>query len=254
MSLKDFYNQRSNTSEYKIASRTNIFGERFRDKFLAYDDRFKIVVDALSDLITQIGTKKKIKILDVGCGDGVYEKKIAGRYKNLNFYGADISINQLSNTENLFKQIKIVDVDNQRLPYPSQKFDIIICSEILEHLFWPDRLVSEISRLLKPRGALLVTVPNYGSLQIRIKTLFAGYSPMVNFTNNKDHIRFYSPIDIKKLFSNKFKIISIKGVGSLYFSDWNFGFKIPLPRFIQLLFNQTMPSLANGIIAIFQRK
>lgn len=58
-----------------------------------------------------------------------------------------------------------------RLPLNEDSFDVVICTEVLEHLSAGASLVSEIARVLKPNGIAVVTVPNMVSLLNRVKWL-----------------------------------------------------------------------------------
>lgn len=56
-----------------------------------------------------------------------------------------------------------------RLPFEDQSFDLVICTQVFEHMLWPQNLAREIYRLLKPRdGRLISSVPNVSSLTYRI--------------------------------------------------------------------------------------
>ena len=66
----------------------------------------------------------------------------------------------------------------QPVPFDSNYFDVIIFTEVLEHLFTPPTMVMrELYRVLAPTGKLIFTVPNFASLSKRLKLLF-GVSPM----------------------------------------------------------------------------
>jgi SAM-dependent methyltransferase len=70
-----------------------------------------------------------------------------------------------------------------KLPLPANTFDLAICTEVLEHLLWPDALVSEVHRILKPGGALIVSVPNAVSLTYRVAWAI-GHIPSCAATGN----------------------------------------------------------------------
>jgi SAM-dependent methyltransferase len=62
------------------------------------------------------------------------------------------------------------------LPFPSAQFDLVICTEVIEHLLWPQQLLGEIARVLLPQGSLLISVPNIASLSYRAAWLL-GHLP-----------------------------------------------------------------------------
>lgn len=72
-------------------------------------------------------------------------------------------------------EIKAGDLDG-RLPYDDQTFDFIVCIEGLEHIENPANAIREFSRLLKPAGTLVVSLPNIMNVEERLKWLFAGYT------------------------------------------------------------------------------
>lgn len=69
------------------------------------------------------------------------------------------------------------------LPFDDASFDLIICTEVLEHLLWPQRLLLEARRLLSEKGCIVVSVPNCASLSYRIAWL-AGRIPSCAASGN----------------------------------------------------------------------
>ena len=104
----------------------------------------------LRDAIVTFAPSLKGNILDVGCGSQPYR-----RYFKCNEYiGLDIDTN--SN-----RQAKVADYfyDGSRFPFNDSSFDSVLCNQVLEHVFNPQQFLSEIRRILKPGGRILLTVP-----------------------------------------------------------------------------------------------
>jgi SAM-dependent methyltransferase len=57
------------------------------------------------------------------------------------------------------------------LPFGDASFDLVICTEVLEHLLWPQNLLREVVRVLRPNGSLIASVPNIASLSYRVAWL-----------------------------------------------------------------------------------
>lgn len=89
-------------------------------------------------------------LLDVGCGSKPY-KKLCNAEK---YIGLDIDTQTT-------RKIGTADClyDGMRFPFGCNVFDSILCNQVLEHVFHPDLFLSEINRVLKPGGRLLITVP-----------------------------------------------------------------------------------------------
>lgn len=89
-------------------------------------------------------------LLDVGCGSRPYEHLFpAARYVGL----------ELDTAKNRAADFADAYYDGGRFPFDDASFDAVLCNEVLEHAFEPDRLVAEMARVLRPGGRLLLTVP-----------------------------------------------------------------------------------------------
>ena len=87
------------------------------------------------------GHKTDLKVLDLGCGNSPYASLFSNRV------GFDFEMN------------RGVDVigDAHNLPFENESFDMILCSEVLEHLIDPKKAISEMNRVLKFGGKLVLT-------------------------------------------------------------------------------------------------
>ena len=73
--------------------------------------------------------------------------------------------------------IDLFDAEKDRFPYPDEYFSTVLCCELIEHLFEdPMHMMSEINRILKPGGHLVLTTPNIASLR-GIAAILQGYHP-----------------------------------------------------------------------------
>ncbi|MBW4689888.1 MAG: class I SAM-dependent methyltransferase [Komarekiella atlantica HA4396-MV6] len=97
--------------------------------------------------------KPGMKVADIGCGGQPLRnliKSCGGNYT---------SVDVVQNNKN---SVDII-ADISSIPLPSKSFDVIICTEVLEHCFDPQKALLELSRLLKPSGAIIITTPfNFG--------------------------------------------------------------------------------------------
>lgn len=252
MDTKKFYEEERRLS-YNPAERE--YGRRTGLKrFIAYDDRFDTVSKKLSELIKKVN-KSKIKILDIAIGDGIYERMLSKELlQKCEIYAVDISKTQLQRVKDIVKEGKIVNLDDEKLPYKDDTFDIVIVSELLEHVFYPDNVLSEATRVLKKGGYFLLTYPNSGALQLRLSLLFTGGSPLLNYPGNKEHIRYFKKSDILEMIGREARLIEYQGLGSFLFAKWNFPMRFPTPRLIQRVTNYMFPSLSLGNMVVLQKQ
>jgi glycosyltransferase involved in cell wall biosynthesis/SAM-dependent methyltransferase len=74
-------------------------------------------------------------------------------------------------------EIDHFDAEKDRFPYPAEHFSTVLCCELIEHLFEdPMHLMSEVNRILKPGGHLVLTTPNVAALR-GISAILLGYHP-----------------------------------------------------------------------------
>ena len=65
------------------------------------------------------------------------------------FIGLDISVHQIGYTKSIFDETVVGDIENGVLSFPDEHFDLIILSEIIEHLVEPENIIFECKRVLK---------------------------------------------------------------------------------------------------------
>lgn len=97
------------------------------------------------------------KVIEVGCGAG----HILERVPNGKLYGIDISEIQIKRAkERLGNKAEISKSPGEKIPYDDKYFDKILCSEVIEHVLYPEPLLNEMKRVLKDDGILSLSIPN----------------------------------------------------------------------------------------------
>jgi glycosyltransferase involved in cell wall biosynthesis/SAM-dependent methyltransferase len=104
--------------------------------------------------------------------------------------------------------IEHFDAEKDVFPYPGEYFSTVVCGELIEHLFEdPMHLMSEVNRILKPGGHLVLTTPNIASLR-GISAILQGYhpgffhsylKPAESGETDARHNREYAPREIQNL-------------------------------------------------------
>lgn len=93
-------------------------------------------------------TSAAISVLDVGCGSLPYKSFSSPEWL---WTGLDVEGNPLAD-------IKVATTD-KIWDIPSESFDLVLCTEVLEHSKYPENILTEIHRVLKPGGKLILTTP-----------------------------------------------------------------------------------------------
>jgi len=104
-----------------------------------------------------------LKILDYGCGDGKYFSFLCRYFRKEMIYGLELS-------EKRIQRCKEIGWDNvfkvkpfERFPFDSNLFDVIIFDQVIEHILLneTDFYLSELRRVLKEEGRMIIITPNY---------------------------------------------------------------------------------------------
>jgi ubiquinone/menaquinone biosynthesis C-methylase UbiE len=161
-------------------------------------------------------TKGK-KILEIGCGDGGIVQILKAKNQVI---AVDISQNAIKNLEEKGIKSYLIDISEEKLPFNSEEFDIILALEVLEHLKSPQNAIEEIQRVLKKDGRFIVSIPNPRTGH---KLL---YPSMFKFKNFKEYLK-----------NNKFSIVKTTTYGVLP-PFWN-----SLKKFISKIDNKNKKRL-----------
>lgn len=108
----------------------------------------------------------KGRLLDVGCGTGSFVRELKKYVDRVETFGVDIS--KLGKPD---KILKFKLVKNNRIDYKNNYFDYVFIIDTLEHVLFPEELLKESIRVLKPNGYLFIRTPNHDS-PLFIKSIF----------------------------------------------------------------------------------
>lgn len=136
---------------------------------------------------------KEGRLLDVGCGRGLALEYFA--YRGYDAVGADISPEAVEALESRGFECRLYDIEADSL---SEKFEIILCLEVLQQLYDPKTALESIRAALAEGGELVISVPNEFHLVSRLKFLL-GRSHLGHFDHS--HIRLFSPRRARELFA-----------------------------------------------------
>lgn len=138
------------------------------------------VVDAVVVAVKELPDFPRLRVLDLSCG----EAEILNRLKSLGcevlgtHYRADDYI--VENRKGLANVPIVPGVDLQKpLPFEDASFQVVILSEVLEHLEWHGTVIREAGRILKPGGHLLFTTPNICRLHSRLQFFLTGKHKLI---------------------------------------------------------------------------
>jgi methionine biosynthesis protein MetW len=148
------------------------------------------------------GITSGTRCLDVGCGTGnSYAVELQRR--GASYVGVDISAEAVERARAAGLDALVI-ADAAELPFAAESFDVVLCIEVLEHLFTPDQAVKEIHRVLRPGGRLVASAPNVAYWRLRANLLFGLWNPVgdelsVEQPWRDPHIRFFTPKTLRRM-------------------------------------------------------
>jgi methionine biosynthesis protein MetW len=195
-------------------------------------------------------------ILDIGCSNGKYTEKISKAIRASTIYGIDLNEKALESAQLRGIVIFNTDIDKENLPFDDNSIDFVYCAEVIEHVVNTDKLLSEILRILKPNGHLLITTPNLASWLNRI-ILLLGWQPIyseVSFVKYYGtpfgykhgtpvgHVRLFTWPAFKQFLVDKgFRISKVVGYASL---------EHPFLKLLDLAISPSSTCMATGFICL----
>lgn len=120
---------------------------------------------------------KGSKILDLGCGRGEFLRG----FIRCGLFGYGVDQSTIAKIVCPKAEILQSDLENEPLPYNDNSFDIVFSKSVLEHFYYPEKLVMEIYRVVKPGGSVITMVPDWESVY---KTFYGDYTHRTPFTIN----------------------------------------------------------------------
>lgn len=147
------------------------------------------------------------KILDIGCGVGTIDFYLASIGKDV--LGVDVSKNAIKLSR---ENAKLLGLSNKakflKLDFPNEiptgRFDLIVCSEVLEHIRDDKRALAVMYKLLKPKGVLVLSTPS-------CKAPLYRWGIAKNFDKKVGHLRRYSITQLQRMFGEAgYKVLEIE--------------------------------------------
>lgn len=154
---------------------------------------------------------KDIDLVDLGAGDGSTLDLLR---RNYSIIGKGIEISELASEKARQRGFEIVTQSIEfPLPFPNDSIDVIICSEVLEHLRYPQKALMNVKNVLKNEGLLFLSVPNLGFIRNRIR-LLKGMNPFDgNEYHLSVHLHHWTFRGLRQfLLDHSFRVIQFKGI------------------------------------------
>ena len=179
------------------------------ESYFSSDSRFLTLEQLLRSL-------PKGKLLDIGCGRGLLLRRLADHHES---HGCDFDPGAVAACEEAGLNVCQVDLNTAATlsRIDGETFDVIVISEVCEHLLNPRSALQLVKRHLSENGTLIVTVPNALPLFARLPLLFGRRLAWLHYpsmeTEVTGHIRFYTITSMSELLQEEgFSVEFVRGV------------------------------------------
>ena len=169
--------------------------------------RRRYVRRAIADHLSRLGKTRAKTLLDLGCGDGNHLAYLAPLAENL--WASDHDFRRLLRAGSRESGADLFLADIFSYPVRPESFEVILCNHVLEHLEEDGQALRIIRRILKPRGLLVLGVPNEGAGWWRL-----AYRLEPGVRRRTDHRHFYTAPTIgQKIRQAGFELLEIEHLG-----------------------------------------
>lgn len=190
----------------KIELKNKLYQARYSEEWKPW----KSDLPRIEAIVNLAGGNKRV--LDIGCYDATISQLIAQNHNEV--YGIDISAEAVKIANQKRIKAYCLDIENEELPFDNIFFDVIVASEVIEHIFDLDSFFNRINRVLKPDGYLILTTPNLATLGRRLLLLF-GKNPFIETIFKEGwggHIRYFVKDSL-------FELLNVYGYRVDYFTS-----------------------------------
>ena len=143
-------------------------------------------------LLALLDDEPRGRLLDVGCAAGELGVLLAAR--GWSVAGVDREPALVAAARERGIDARHCDFGQMLLPWPDAAVDAVVLAEVIEHVLDTDHVLTEIARVLRSGGALVVTTPNLASLENRARLLLGRYPMWMDIrVEGTGYVRYYTP-------------------------------------------------------------
>lgn len=152
----------------------------------------KIYSNSGNESVLSLIPKSAKFILDIGCGRGDNATKL--KKKGYIVDGITLSQQEADEAIPYMRNVYIFNLENGLPPLiiESKKFDVVICSHVLEHICYPQNLLSDIKKILSENAILIIALPNLMNYKSRIELIKGNFHYQDSGVWDYTHFRWYT--------------------------------------------------------------
>ena len=221
----------------------------------AVDRKFARIVELVSD---QLPARS---LLDAGCGDGRF-LAATSRLPNApeELAGCDISGRILETAAETIaregRTAELVPANLERLPFPDEAFDVVVCVQVIEHLVAPQLGIDQLARVLRPGGTLVLSTDNADNRVSRVLNMpRSAVVRALGLAGRRQHVSFphtsFTRANVRALLSSSGLVTEHEETLKFHIDNLDVA---PVKRVLNMLDRALSPHGVGDIIAVVARK
>ena len=184
-----------------------------------YDDQPRTEVIALIERPPEM-------VLEIGCAAGATGLAIRQKYPGVTYVGVEIDEGAAEKARSCLDRVICGDIENMApddADLPKETFDLVICNDVLEHLYDPWKVLNFLRDRLKTGGRIIASIPNVQNLSVVLNLIGGNWTYTPFGLLDATHIRFFTLPEIQRMFEcGGFRILACTSViqGRIDGEDW----------------------------------
>lgn len=161
-------------------------------------DDHRTSLSVIADLVTP-----NARVLDLGMGSGALGKHLQ-QTKGVVIDGVTLNPEEAALAKAVYRRALVADLDTADLAtlLEYDAYDVIVCADVFEHLKFPEKLLAQLRRLLKPQGRLLSSVPNAGYCGLVAELMLGEFRYREEGLLDATHLRFFTHRSLTRWFNS----------------------------------------------------
>ena len=163
------------------------------------------------DLIDRLDRTRNRSILEIGCGDGSTGAYAKAQGKCTRYVGVELSPAAARIAKGAIDTVYTGNIESLEIPEPAESFDVLIASEVLEHLVDPWAVLRRLYSLLRPAGLAFASSPNAAHHSMIAMLLRGRWDLTESGRMDRTHLRWFTPMSYAQLFTDcGFEVLAVE--------------------------------------------
>jgi SAM-dependent methyltransferase len=164
------------------------------------DDRY--FEGAREDFVGELPVNPDAKILEIGCSNGNTGALALSEKKCGTYIGVELFEAAALNAKEKISWVILGDIEKLELPFEDSSFDVLILSEVLEHLVDPWNVLRKLHRYMRPGAIILASSPNVSHYRIILMLLRGEWNLTDDGIMDRTHLRWFTPSSFAEMFES----------------------------------------------------